>query len=125
MARRNSQSRLMPGGNEGSFLLAWAAPMPPLGRRNKAMAKKKSAKGETSKKAKAPVSEAAAAKPEAQAPAPKPVIRAIRVSQELLDAAKAYKKATGTSFYTLGFEAISDRLKREGYLKTAEAGTGA
>ncbi len=85
------------------------------------MAKKKSAKGEASKKAKAPVP-AAAAKPEAQAP--KPIIRAIRVSQELLDAAKAYKKATGTSFYTLGFEAISDRLKREGYLKAMEAGAG-
>lgn len=87
------------------------------------MAKKKSAKGETSKKAKAPVPAAAASKPEV--PAPKPIIRAIRVSQELLDAAKTYKKATGTSFYTLGFEAISDRLKREGYLKAAEAGSGA
>jgi hypothetical protein len=71
---------------------------------------------------------APAAKPKAPAiegPAPKPIVRAIRVSQELLDAAKAYKKATGTSFYTLGFEAISDRLKHEGYLKAAEAGTGA
>lgn len=65
----------------------------------------------------------AAASPEASAP--KPIIRAIRVTQEILDAAKAYKKATGTSFYTLGFEAISDRLKREGYLKRAEVGTGA
>ena len=42
-----------------------------------------------------------------------------------MDAAKAYKKATGTSFYTLGFESISDRLKREGYLKAVEAGAGA
>lgn len=63
--------------------------------------------------------------PETTGPAPKPIVRAIRVSQELLDAAKAYKKATGTSFYTLGFEAISDRLKREGYLKAVEAGAGA
>lgn len=60
----------------------------------------------------------------AEAAGAKPIIRAIRVTQELLDAAKAYKKATGTSFYSLGFEAISDRLKREGYLKPAEAGKG-
>ena len=66
-----------------------------------------------------------AAIPKSQGPIPKPIVRAIRVSQALLDAAKAYKKATGTSFYTLGFEAISDRLKREGYLKAAEAGAGA
>lgn len=63
--------------------------------------------------------------PEAAGPTPKPIVRAIRVSQELLDAAKTYKKATGTSFYTLGFESISDRLKREGYLKAAEAVAGA
>ena len=68
---------------------------------------------------------AAKTAPEAAGPAPKPIVRAIRVSQALLDAAKAYKKATGTSFYTLGFEAISDRLKREGYLKAAEAVAGA
>ena len=60
------------------------------------------------------------AAPKIEGPASKPIVRAIRVSQDLLDAAKAYKKATGTSFYTLGFEAISDRLKREGYLKAAE-----
>ena len=46
------------------------------------------------------------AKPETAGPTTKKIVRAIRVSQDLLDAAKAYKKATGTSFYTLGFEAI-------------------
>ncbi len=53
----------------------------------------------------------------------KPIIRAIRVNAAILEAARAYKKATGTSFYALGFEAISERLKREGYLKGS--GTGA
>jgi len=47
----------------------------------------------------------------------KPIIRAIRVTAEVLDAAKAYKKAKGVSFYTLGMEAISDRLVKEGFLK--------
>lgn len=86
------------------------------------MAKKKSVKGETSKNAKAPAA-AAAAKPEAQSP--KPIIRAIRVTQVILDAAKAYKKATGTSFYTLGHDTIRERLVKEGYLKATEAGTSA
>lgn len=45
------------------------------------------------------------------------MVRAIRVTPELLEAAKAYKKASGKSFYALGFEAISDRLVREGFLK--------
>lgn len=45
------------------------------------------------------------------------LIRAIRVSQEVLDAAKAYKKSTGISFYQLGLEAITDRLTKEGFLK--------
>ncbi|MHB2025097.1 MAG: hypothetical protein ACYCPQ_00455 [Elusimicrobiota bacterium] len=71
----------------------------------------------------------AAAKPKAaaenQGPAHKPILRAIRVTPELLEAAKAYKKATGKSFYALGREAISERLEREGYLKAAEAGVGA
>lgn len=84
------------------------------------MAKKKSEKGGASKKDKAPASTQPVQEPQG-----KPLIRAIRVSQEVLDAAKAYKKATGTSFYTLGFEAISERLKREGYLKAVEAGAGA
>lgn len=47
----------------------------------------------------------------------RPIIRAIRVTQEILDAAKEYKKAKGVSFYSLGFEAISDRLVKEGFLK--------
>jgi len=47
----------------------------------------------------------------------RPIIRAIRVTQEILDAAKEYKKAKGVSFYTLGFESISDRLEKEGFLK--------
>lgn len=50
----------------------------------------------------------------------KPIIRAIRVTQEILDAAKAYKKAKGVSFYALGLEAISDRLVKEGFLKKAD-----
>lgn len=48
------------------------------------------------------------------------IIRAIRITQEILDAAKAYKKESGVSFYTLGYEAISERLVREGFLKVAE-----
>lgn len=47
----------------------------------------------------------------------KPIIRAIRVTQDLLDAAKNYKKASGKSFYSLGYEAIRERLVREGFLK--------
>lgn len=53
------------------------------------------------------------------------MVRAIRVTPELLAAAKAYKKDTGVSFYALGLEAISDRLKKEGYLKVSGAGVGA
>ncbi|MBI5245502.1 MAG: hypothetical protein HY922_17710 [Elusimicrobia bacterium] len=64
----------------------------------------------------------AATEPKAPAgPTPKPMLRAIRVTQEVLDAAKAYKKATGKSFYALGLEAITEVLKHEGYLKTAES----
>ena len=58
--------------------------------------------------------------PEATSPAPKPIVRAIRVTAEVLEAAKAYKKAKGVSFYQLGLEAISERLVREGYLKATE-----
>ena len=83
---------------------------------------KKAAKKTATATASAATSKAA---PKLEGPPPKPIVRAIRVSQELLDAAKAYKKATGTSFYTLGFEAISERLKREGYLKAVEDGAGA
>lgn len=45
------------------------------------------------------------------------MLRAIRVTPELLEAAKDYKKATGKSFYALGLEAIMERLVKEGYLK--------
>ncbi len=55
----------------------------------------------------------------------KPIIRAIRVTQVILDAAKAYKKATGTSFYTLGHDTIRERLVKEGYLKATETGASA
>jgi hypothetical protein len=58
-------------------------------------------------------------------PGAKPIIRAIRVTQVILDAAKAYKKATGTSFYTLGHDTIRERLVKEGYLKATEAGASA
>lgn len=56
------------------------------------MAKKKSAKGDASKKEKAPVPAQADAKPR-----DRPLIRAIRVSQDVLEAAKAYKKAKGVN----------------------------
>ena len=56
-----------------------------------------------------------------KAPAARPLLRAIRVTPELLAAAKAYKKTTKKSFYALGLEAISERLEREGYLKTSRA----
>jgi hypothetical protein len=45
------------------------------------------------------------------------MLRAVIVTPEILEAAKAYKKASGKSFYALGFEAISERLAKEGYLK--------
>ena len=70
----------------------------------------------------APQTQPAVAQEPQGRPEPKPIIRAIRVTAELLAAAKVYKKATGTSFYALGCEAISERLKREGYLKGAESG---
>ena len=79
----------------------------------------------SAKKSAATAAPTAKSTAEAAGPAPKMIVRAIRMTSEVLAAAKAYKKATGTSFYTLGFEAISDRLKREGYLKAAEAGAGA
>lgn len=47
----------------------------------------------------------------------RPMLRAIRVTAELLAAAKEYKKATGKSFYALGLEAITERLEKEGFLK--------
>lgn len=80
------------------------------------MAKKKAAKGGSASKEKASAPVQSEREPQGR-----PLIRAIRVSQEVLDAAKAYKKAKGVSFYQLGLEAISERLAREGYLKAAEA----
>jgi hypothetical protein len=53
-------------------------------------------------------------------PKPERVIRAISVTREILDAAKAYKRVTGISFYQLGHDAISDRLAKEGYLHATE-----
>jgi hypothetical protein len=47
---------------------------------------------------------------------PERVIRAIAVTRKILDAAKAYKRVTGISFYQLGHDAISERLMKEGYL---------
>lgn len=44
------------------------------------------------------------------------LIRAIAVTKEILEAAKAYKRATGISFYQLGHDTISERLVKEGYL---------
>lgn len=46
----------------------------------------------------------------------KRLIRAIAVTPEILEAAKAYKRATGISFYQLGHDTISERLIKEGYL---------
>lgn len=54
-------------------------------------------------------------------PKERPMLRAIRVTPELLDAAKEYKKTTGKSFYALGLEAITERLVKEGYLKEPKA----
>ncbi|MBI4376518.1 MAG: hypothetical protein HY549_08720 [Elusimicrobia bacterium] len=53
------------------------------------------------------------------------LIRAIRVKPEMLEAAKAYKKATGISFYRLGEESIAAVLIKEGYLKAAKVGASA
>ena len=44
------------------------------------------------------------------------LIRAVRITPEILEAAKVYRRATGISFYQLGLEAISERLTKEGYL---------
>jgi len=59
--------------------------------------------------------------PEATGPVPKMMVRAIRVTAEVLDAAKAYKRDKKVSFYQLGLSAISEILRREGYLKAADA----
>jgi len=57
----------------------------------------------------------------AKTPKERPMLRAIRITPEILEAAKAYKKATGKSFYALGLEAITERLVKEGYLKEAKS----
>jgi hypothetical protein len=56
--------------------------------------------------------------PETIAESGKPIrlIRAIAVTQEILEAAKAYKRATGISFYQLGHDTVSERLVKEGFL---------
>ena len=51
-------------------------------------------------------------------------IRAVRITPEILDAAKQLKKDKGISFYKLGLEAISERLIREGYLKESAKSQG-
>lgn len=79
----------------------------------------------SAKKSAAAAAPTAKPTPEATSPAPKPIIRAIRVTAEVLAAAKAYRKDKGVSFYQLGLEAISERLKREGYLKAVETVAGA
>lgn len=53
----------------------------------------------------------------------RPIIRAIKINAAILEAARAYKQKTGISFYRLGLEAISEVLKREGYLKEPVAKT--
>lgn len=52
------------------------------------------------------------------------VIRAIKVTPEILAAAKKYKAEKGVSFYTLGLETISERLHREGFLEEAVEAKG-
>lgn len=79
----------------------------------------------SAKKSAAAAAPTAKLTPEAAGPTPKPIVRAIRVTAAVLAAAKTYRKEKGVSFYQLGLEAISERLKKEGYLKTAEAEAGA
>lgn len=81
------------------------------------MSKSKKSTKKTATAATAPTTKSAT---EASGPAAKPIIRAIRVTEEVLAAAKAYRKDKGVSFYQLGMEAISERLARDGYLKAAE-----
>ena len=87
------------------------------------MSKNKKKKKSPSAEAVKPTSEQSVSNSETQAseiekkPKERLMVRAIRVTPELLDAAKAYKKASGKSFYALGLEAISERLVKEGFLK--------
>ena len=51
------------------------------------------------------------------------LIRAIRITPQILEAARKLKIERRISFYRLGLEAITERLVKEGYLKeTAKAG---
>lgn len=91
--------------------------MPKKARASKAKAPK-ATNGKKEKNVQPNPDSPAAATPEAPAePRGLPMLRAIRVSPQLLEAAKAYKKATGISFYKLGLDAITDRLVKEGYLE--------
>ena len=47
------------------------------------------------------------------------MLRAVVVTPTILEAARAYKRATGVSFYQLGREAIAEKLAKEGYLDAA------
>ena len=77
--------------------------------------KKKSAPAESGKKqpAEQPTS--------VKQPKDRPLLRAIKVTPEILAAAKEFKKDKGVSFYALGLEAITQRLEKEGYLKESKA----
>lgn len=87
-----------------------------------AKSKKKATKAKGVKKSsEQAVAAEPAAQGEVQTTKERPIIRAIRVTKSILEAAKEYKKATGTSFYTLGHDTIKDRLVKEGYLKAGEA----
>ncbi|MBI2069487.1 MAG: hypothetical protein HYT79_02715 [Elusimicrobia bacterium] len=54
-------------------------------------------------------------------PEDRPIVRAIRITAPILEAAKKLKAEKGISFYRLGLEAISARLVNEGYLKDPAA----
>lgn len=96
------------------------------------MSKKKTKSSSKSKESRkvvpvpAPEPSLIAAATDAPPPAPtcekkSKMLRAVVVTPAILEAAKAYKKATGVSFYQLGLEAIAERLTREGYLDRAAA----
>lgn len=77
--------------------------------------KKKTAPAESGKK------QAAEQPAAAKQPKERPLLRAIRVTPAVLEAAKEYKKASGKSFYALGLETITERLVKEGFLKEPKA----
>ena len=84
--------------------------------------KTKTSKTKTEQKNNGEQSQPAITAPEPALTSPKSerLIRAIAVTREILEAAKAYKRVTGISFYQLGLETISERLVKEGYLKRTE-----